>query len=188
VSRDIDRLVPNDKVELFRRGMIMYSVPVVLAPGHYTIDGVALDSEGSRSGIRRIALSVSRPDAVSMSDVALVHDFQPLTAPRDAADPLQFAGGRVTPQLDARTPVTEGAALYFVLYPGVGAKPQVTVDFFRDGSAVAETHPQLAASNDVNSIPVVASAKLPPGDYQARVTVQESGRALSKWTAFTVTP
>jgi VWFA-related protein len=188
VSRDIDRLVPNDKVELFRRGMIMYSVPVVLAPGHYTIDGVALDAEGNRSGIRRIALAVSRPDAVSMSDLTLVHDFQPLTAPRDTADPLQFAGGRVTPELDAKTPVAEGASLYFVLYPGAGAKPQVTVDFFRDGSAIAETHPQLAASDDVNSIPVVASAKLPPGDYQARVTVQESGHALNKWTAFTVAP
>jgi hypothetical protein len=188
VSRDIDRLVPNDKLELFRRGMIMFSVPVVLAPGHYTVEGVALDAEGNRSGIRRMALSVQRPDAVSMSDVALVHDFQPLTAPRDTADPLQFSGGRVTPELDAKTPVAEGASLYFVLYPGAGAKPQVTVDFFKDGSAIAETHPQLAAADDVNSIPVVATAKLPPGDYQARVTVQESGHALSKWTAFTVAP
>ncbi len=188
VSRDIDRLVPNGKLELFRRGMIMYSVPVVLAPGHYTIEGVAVDAEGNRSGIRRIALAVSRPDAVSMSDVALVHDFQPLTAPRDAADPLQFSGGRVTPELDARTPANEGASLYFVLYPGAGAKPQVTVDFFRDGSAIAETHPQLGAEHDATSIPVVASAKLPPGDYQARVTVQENGRALSRWTAFTVAP
>jgi VWFA-related protein len=186
VSRDIDRLVPNDKLDLFRRGRIMYSVPVVLAPGHYTVEGVALDAEGNRSGIHRIALSVSRPDAVSMSDVALVHDFQPLTAPRDTADPLQFSGGRVTPELDAKTPVAEGASLYFVVYPGAGAKPEVTVDFFKDGSAIAETHPQLAAADEVNSIPVVASAKLPAGDYQARVTVQESGRALSKWTAFTV--
>jgi hypothetical protein len=64
----------------------------------------------------------------------------------------------------------------------------VTVDFFRDGSAIAETHPQLGAEHDATSIPVVASAKLPPGDYQARVTVQENGRALSRWTAFTVAP
>ncbi len=188
VSRDIDLLVPNDKLNLFRRGDIIFTVPVQLAPGYYTVEGVALDPEGHRSGIRRIALSVSPPSAVSMSDVALVHDFQPLTAPRDAADPLQFSGGRVTPELDARTPANEGASLYFVLYPGAGAKPQVTVDFFRDGSAIAETHPQLGAEDDATSIPVVASAKLPPGDYQARVTVQENGRALSRWTAFTVAP
>lgn len=188
VSQDIDRLVPNDKLELFRQGNIIFSVPVVLAPGHYTIDGVALDAEGNRSGTRRIALSVLPPGAVSMSDVALVHDFQPLTAPRDTSDPLQFAGGRVTPQLDERTPVADGASLYFVLYPAAGGKPQVTVDFFKDGTAIAETHPQLAAPDDANSIPVVASAKLPPGDYQARVTVAESGRAVRKWTAFTVAP
>jgi VWFA-related protein len=188
VSRDIDLLVPTAKVDLFRKGNIIFTVPVLLAPGHYTVEGVALDAEGKRSGIRRMALSAPRPDAVSISDVALVHDFQPLTAPRDATDPLQFAGGRVTPQLDSKIPATEGASLYFVLYPGGGAKPEVTVDFFKDGSAIAETHPQLAASDDLNSIPVVASAKLPPGDYQARVTVQESGRALSKWTAFTVAP
>jgi hypothetical protein len=188
VSRDIDRLVPANKVELFRRGRIIFSVPVLLAPGHYTVEGVALDAEGNRSGTRRIALSVSPAGAVGMSDVALVHDFQPLTAPRDSGDPLQFTGGRVTPELDAKSPSSENASLYFVLYPGAGQRPQVTVDFFRDGAAVAETRPQLASADDASSIPVVASAKLPPGEYQARVTVEESGRAVRKWTAFTVAP
>ena len=189
VSRDIDQLVPDAKAELFKQGHIFFTEPVTLAPGHYTIEGVALDAEGGdtkRAGIRRIALSVAPPEGIGVSDVALVHAFQPLTAPRNAEDPLQFSGGRVTPELDAVLPSAEGASLYFVLYPGPAGKPQVTVDFFSNGASIAETKPQLAASNDATPIPVVASAKLPPGEYQALVTVQESGRSIRKWTAFTV--
>jgi VWFA-related protein len=188
VSRDIDRLVPKDKLDLFRRGKIIFTTPVSLAPGHYTVDAVALDPEGNRSAIRRIALSVAPPESVAVSDVALVHDFQPLTAPRDTTDPLQFDGGRVTPQLDQKSRAADATSLYFVLYPASGDHPQVTVDFFRDGAAIAETHPHLDKADAVNSIPVVASAKLPPGDYQARVTVEQSGRAVRRWTAFTVAP
>ena len=67
-------------------------------------------------------------------------------------------------------------------------RPEATVDFFRDGAAVAENHPKLDASLGATSIPVVAAAKLPVGDYQARVTVRVNGRDVHRWTAFTVTP
>ncbi len=187
VSREIDRNVPEDKLEQFRRGEIIFTAPAVLSPGRYTVEGVATDAEGNRASTKREVLVAPPFGDVAVSDVALVHDLEPLKAPRDPGNPLEFDGGKITPELDGKASAEAAASLYFVIYPGAsGAKPKVTIQFFRDGAAVAETEPNLSAPDAANSIPVIASAKLPPGDYQARVTVEQGGKETRRQAAFTV--
>lgn len=189
VSHEIDQNVPDDKLDLFRQGRIIFTTPVELAPGHYTIEAAAIDPEGNRSSVRRTALVVGMSRPSTVSDISLVRDLQPLAAPRDPGDPLEFEGGRITPELDGTSKLAEGTSLYFVIYPGTGAaKPKVTVQFLRDGAPVATSQPDLSGPDEVNSIPVIASAKLPVGDYQAQVTVEQDGRAIRRFTAFSVAP
>ena len=189
VSREIDQNVPDEKLAQFRQGQIIFTTPVLLAPGHYTVESVATDAEGKRASTKRTALVVGESSPVALSDITLIHDLEPLTVPRDPGDPLEFTGGKITPELDGTAKSAEGASIYFVIYPGVpSGKPKVTVQFFRDGQPVATTEPSLSDPDEVNSIPVIASAKLPAGDYQAQVTVEEGGHAMRRSTAFTVAP
>ena len=48
-SREIDRGVPEDKLELFRRGETIFTGPFEAAAGRYTIDTVAIDSSSGRA-------------------------------------------------------------------------------------------------------------------------------------------
>lgn len=187
VSREIDRNVPVDKLDQFLRGEIIFTSPVVLSPGRYTVEGVAMDVATNRASTKRQVLIVPPPGEPGVSDVALVHDIEPLTAPRDPGNPLEFKGGRITPEVDGVARGEAPASLFFVIYPGpAAAKPKATIEFFRDGARVAANEPALSDPDEANSIPVIAAAKLPPGDYQAMVTVEQDGKTTRRRAAFTV--
>ncbi len=187
VSRDIDQNVPQDKLEQFRRGDIIFSSPVVLAPGRYTVEAAVIDGETKRAGTKRSVVVVTRPGPMTVSDIALVHDVEPISGPRDPGDPLEFEGGKVTPELDSAAKTTGATSLYFVVYPGAdGVKPKVTVEFSKDGTTIASSEPKLSDPDELRSIPVIASATLPAGEYVAQVTVEKDGHAVRRSTAFTV--
>ncbi len=187
ISQDIDRDVPGDKIDQFEKGDLIVTKPLSLAPGRYTVEAAVVDSQGDRASTKRAVLIVPQRGALSLSDIALVHEFLPLTDPRDPGDPLEFSGGKVTPELGSRSSADADTSLFFVVYPTGGApKPKVTIRFFRDGAEIARNEPQLSEPDEINSIPVIASAKLPVGDYQAQVTVQQGDHIMRRATAFTV--
>ena len=189
VSHEIDQNVPEDKLARFKQGQIIFTKAVGLPPGHYTIESAAIDAEGNRASTRRTALVVRPSSPTTLSDISLIRDLQPLSGPRDPGDPLEFEGGRVTPELAPTSDAPEGTRLFFVIYPGVNlVKPKVTVQFLRDGAPVATAEPDVSVPDELNSIPVIASAKLSPGEYQAQVTVQQDGRAIRRVTTFSVAP
>jgi len=189
VSRDIDRMEPADMLERFRRGDVIATLPVSLPPGRYTVEGVSTDPESNRSSVRRIAVVVPHPGQIALSDLALVHDLETLSDARDPANGLEFDGGRITPELGGITPAAQRTALYFVVYPGSeSAEVRSRVQFLRDGVLVAEVQPAASRPDSSNATPFIASAKLSPGDYEARVTVECGGRAVVRSTAFTVVP
>jgi VWFA-related protein len=188
VSDDIDRFEPADKLEMFRRGEMIFTSTVFLAPGHYTVEAASLDVAGNRSSVRRMAIMVPRPDAMALSDLTLVHDLQTASGLRDPANSLEFDGGKITPELSGTTPAMQSAALYFVVYPDQPVAVSPDVQFLRDGALVAEIRPAASQPDATNATPFIVSTKLPPGDYEARVTVQLGGRALQRSTVFTVVP
>ncbi len=130
VSHEIDENVPEDKLQRFRQGRIIFTKPVALLPGHYTVEGVATDAESNRASTKRAALVVGASRSSALSDVSLVRDLQPLSGPRDPGDPLEFDGGRVTPELDGTVSAAEEHGGDFVIYGEPGAvKPKVKVQF-----------------------------------------------------------
>jgi VWFA-related protein len=180
VSRQIDREVPAADLEKFRRGEMILTMPFEASPGNYTVDAVAVDPEANHASTKRIHLAVPQPGKYGISNVMVVRSIQPLSAPRDPGYPLEFAGGKVTPALDQSASVSAGIALFFVIYPDreTPGKPRVTVEFFRDGKGIAISKPDVGSPDEVNSFPMLQFAKLPAGDYVARVTV-EHGASIS---------
>jgi VWFA-related protein len=194
VSREIDREVPDEQLEQFRRGETIVTMPFEAAAGKYTIEAVAMDPEGKRASTKRISLVVPKPGESSVSSIEVVHGIQPLGAPRDPGDPLEFAGGKVTPALSQSSSAKAGTALFFVVYADRNAsrtepvKPRITVEFFHDGKAVALAKPDVGSPDELNSFPILQYTKLPAGDYLARVTVEQGGRVSRESTSVSVIP
>jgi hypothetical protein len=169
-------------------------MPFAAPAGKYTIEAVAMDPEGHRASTKRISLVVPKPGESILSSVEVVHGIQPLDAPRDPGNPLEFDGGKVTPALSQSASVAAGIALFFVVYPEREPNrtgfitPRVTVEFFHDGQAVALAKPDIGSPDELNSFPILQYTKLPAGEYLARVTAQQGGRVSSEYTSVRVVP
>jgi VWFA-related protein len=187
VSQEVDREVPESKIDQFRRGRIVFTAPFEVTPGRYTVEAAVTDPEGNRSSTKRISLVVPIPGGPAMSSVALVREIDPLTAPRDPGNPLEFHGGKIIPSLAQTNPLGADTALFFVVYPGpAGEKPKVTISFFRDGTEVSRIQPDPGSPDEVRSLPIIAAAKLPAGNYLARVTVEQGAKATHESLAVSV--
>ena len=138
VSQEIDREVPADKLEQFRRGEIIFTAPFEAPSGRYTVEAAVTDPEGNRAGMRRFTLVVPKPGEPAVSDIALVYRLDPLESPRDPGNPFEFAGGKVMPA--TRPDGDRGAGYGFLLRRlprDDSEKPHVTIEFFRDGKEVS---------------------------------------------------
>ena len=191
VSQEVDRAVPEDKLDTFRRGKIIFTSPFEAATtaGRYTLDAVVTDPEGNRASTKRLSLVVPGAAAALLSSVAVVHEITPPDGPRDPGNPLEFPGGKVLPSLSQTGNAATQTVVFFVVYPQPGAeKPRVTVEFLRDGQPVAQTHPDVGIADEVNSLPLIAAAKLPAGEYVARVRAEQGERVAFESVAVTVRP
>jgi VWFA-related protein len=186
VSQEIDREVPLEKLEQFLLGRIIITLPFEAPPGRYTIEAAVNEPEAKRSSVRRAVLLVPRPGLPSLSTLTVVREIDPLNGARDPGDPLEFAGGRVTPALGAGARNAAETGLYFVVYPKDETTPKVRVEFYRDGALVAQSQPDVGKPDELHSIPMIASAKLPPGQYEAHVTVEQGGYATKQSTSISV--
>lgn len=189
-SREIDREVPSATLEEFRRGDVIANLPFDAEEGKYTIDAETVDPEGNRASTKRMALEVPPPAGHDVSNLVVVRSVEKLGEPRNPGDPLEFAGGKVTPAIDHSASASAGVLLYFVVYPDRGApgNPKVTVLYFRHGKAVGISHPDAGSPDDFNTIPMLQLARLPVGDYVARVVVQQGNRSSSESAQFSVVP
>jgi VWFA-related protein len=176
VSRDLVFQAPADKRAEFERGEVTVTLPLQVPPGRYHVEAVANDAEGGVASTRRIALLV--PSSGSLSDLVLVRNLQP-AEDRDLLDPLQFSGGRITPEVDGTFLKSDGGqeGVYFVLYPGSGADVRVAVT--HDGKLVASARPNLPPAEIDGSVKVLSPIQfstLDPGVYEVMVTAGTTSR------------
>ncbi|MGO9011542.1 MAG: VWA domain-containing protein [Bryobacteraceae bacterium] len=194
VSRDLNFEVPPEKAQELRDGDLIYSQSILLRPGRYTMESVALDREGDKAGVKRADVEVDKPEALGLSSISLVRRVEPASGPGDQFNPLQFKGGKVVPSLTGTAQTNTDTALYFVLYPPFTAEgklvsstpPVVTVQFFLDGKEYAEANPPIRMPEEPKAIPVFLSAKFNPGEYMVTVKVQQGPMSSERSTAFRV--
>jgi hypothetical protein len=58
--------------------------------------------------------------------------------------------------------------------------------FIRDGVPGAKQTPALPAADESGAFPMMISAKLEPGEYEARVTVRQGAAAAERGISFVV--
>ncbi len=116
-----------------------------------------------------------------------VRRVDPLVDGRDPADPLQFAGGKVTPSLESVYPAGSEIPIYVVVYPAQGGgPPRFSSRYFRTASASQSATPELPPADASGAIPFMSGIQPPPGQYEVKVTVRQGESAASRMIALRV--
>jgi VWFA-related protein len=194
VSRDLNIEVPSEQAEKLRQGDLIYTQWVELPPGLYTLESAVLDTEGSKSGVKRATFEVPKPEQLTLSSISLVRRVEPASADRDPLNPLEYRGGKVVPALAGTAKHGTDTSFYFVLYPAstsdgkvdLSVKPNVTVQFYLDGKLIADAVPPLTWNETARAIPVFLAARFEPGQYMVKVLVEQGTFEAERSAAFVV--
>ena len=193
ISKDIAYNEPVAKLDELKRGVVNFTSPFFLAPGHYTLETAVVDRLSMKASVNRTALVVTQDSGLSMSDVEVARRIEPVQGEANPAEPLQAHGGLVTPELsDTVRPDAEGkVTLYAVAYPEapIDAPVDATLELWRDGQLMMKTPASDVPPDATGAASILASLKtekLPPGQYQAQVSFEYKGQKVAKSVAFTL--
>jgi VWFA-related protein len=191
VSRDLANDIPAGKFEAFTRGDLTFAQPLLLPPGRYTLETAVVDRENGAASVKRMALVVSDQPAIGLSELVPVRRVEPfdvhLDGGRNPADPLHFAGGKITPSLNGVFAAGYDIPLYMVVYPAAaGAPPRITIEVLRDGKSVSTASPDLPPPDQTGAIPFMSSIQPAPGQYEIKVTARQGASATSRMIALRV--
>jgi VWFA-related protein len=198
ISRDLLFQAPASKRPEFERGEVTVTLPLRLQPGRYRLEAVANDRDGEAASTRRIAFVIPSAEAentdrsnVALSDLVFVRSLQPTGEDRDATDPLEFSGGKVTPEMNATIPKTDGAVegVYFVVYPGPDASPDVRIAISHHGELMTSARlslPPAEADGSLKVLSWIPFKGLDAGVYEIAVTAAQGGATARRTMAIEV--
>jgi VWFA-related protein len=173
---------PLAGLEQAQRGQVLFYREVRLPAGSYTLEAVALDTLSGRSGVARASLVVpeTAPDRLRASSLVVVERAE--KAPDEAAPrgPLYHHDVILYPALAPRERQRDSAgerAFFLRAWPAPGRSGlDARVEILSDGRPVAAAPPfPLRPEPDgrVSLVSTVSVGRLPPGDYQLRVTLSD---------------
>jgi VWFA-related protein len=188
LSRDVPLGEPKERLEGFKQGHFILTLPVDLAPGRYVVESVAADQLGNRFGARRASLFIPAPHAgPAISGLTLLRHLEPPLAEPDRRDPLQVPDGRVVPALSPAVLLAKGTLLsvFFKLYPDAAnpAPPRLVIDLLNAGKLISRSTPDLPKADEKGEIPYLANlpvGALAPGQYEFRTTLLQGDSAAQQ--------
>jgi hypothetical protein len=194
ISKDIPYDLPIATKAQMQKGIVSFTTPFMLPPGHYTIDAAAVDRQGGKASVNRSTLDVYEDSGFTMSDVSVARRVDSIDGPPNAQDPLQARGAAITPELgDIVTPDTGGALEFFaVAYPQlpVDAPVNASIEIYQAGKLVMKSPPSPVPPDKNGAASILAklpAGKLQPGaHYEADVLFQYKGEKLMKKVEFTL--
>jgi hypothetical protein len=187
ISRDIPVDEPAAKLDGFKQGRAIFTKPVHLPAGRYTLESAAADNEAGKIAARRVAVVVPPRGPFALSGLTLIRRVDKAPAEPDAGDPFVVLNNRVIPTLSDRV-LNKAFSLYFVVYPDPASseKTMATLEFYKDDVKLGEGPVELTASLAGGSIPYIANIpadSFQPGLYEIRVIARQ-GAAVDRQSIF----
>ena len=188
VSRELRYALPNERVEAVRKGVVTVTQLFDVPAGRYTVETAVSDAIGGQASTKRNVFVVEPHSELALSDIAVARRVEALTEERNLHDPLEFAGGKVTPSPNDMVDPGAATSLYFQIYPNATSseKPELTLSFYVDGQPVAQQKPALPQPEPDGTIPFLATARMSPGTYMVRATVKQGSLVKSEESTITV--
>jgi VWFA-related protein len=190
-SQDYPLSVPRDRLDALRRGNALFLRSFVLPPGKYSLETAAMDQRSRKTSVERADLDVPEgPRLLCLSSLAVIKRVEAVAPGALASeDPFRLGPNRIIPfvgepQLASGTPLN----LFLVAYPHTqdDAKPELTLEFRRDGRLVGRSTPELPAPDAEGRIPYIASVAakaFKPGLYQVRAVLRQGSLTADEWTS-----
>jgi len=188
-SQDFQVELTDSQLAAVRANTLSYAHPVTLAPGHYTVETVALDRVGGRASTGAFEIDVLERQGIGLSSLVLARQVEPAPSHADAdGDPLQSQGQRVVPAVDANLPANARPAVFFVAYPDKSTtqNPRVRVQFLLEGKEIASQTADLPAADASGAIPMTIGAIAKPGNYELRITVFQGGESAERSIQYSI--
>lgn len=193
ISKDIPYRVPTAKLAELQQGIVSFTAPFSLAPGHYTVETATVDRQSMKASVSRMPLEVSQAYGLTMSDVSIARRVDAIAGPDNTADPLQARGGTVTPELsNTLTRAADGKLqLYAVAYPPapIDAPVDANIEIYREGKLVMRSPASVVPPDASGAASILASlptTDLTAGHYEAEVLFQYKGETVMRKVAFTL--
>jgi hypothetical protein len=187
-SQDAPYEIPDDKLAALGTTSIPYAHLLSLPPGRYTVETAVVDREGGRSSTNVFQIDNRERRGVGLSDVVLVQRVEPVTGQADAADPLQFQGQRVVPEMATSLPPNAEPYVYFIVYPdkSKAEKPKIGVQFLLDGRVIAQQTAGLPDPDATGAIPMSIGAVARPGNYELKITALQGSDSVEQSLKYSI--
>ena len=188
ISRDFPIQVSSEQLAALRGSTVTHAQPIKLAPGRYTVETAVVDAEGSRSSTSAFEIDNSPRKGLGLSEVTLVQRVEPAAGQADAADPFQFRGRRVVPEIRASLAANVQPQVYFVVYPDPSKteKPSIAVEVLLDGQTIAQQTVDLPAPDKSGAISMVMRAVPRPGNCELKITAQQGGESVQRSIRYSI--
>ena len=190
---------PIAQMEEIKKRPQLYNRMIVLAPGRYTLEGVARDSSTAKASVVRVPFEVpvSPDDGLRVSSLVLSRGVNPLTEEqkKQATHPLYLEGqAYFVPDVEQSFSLARDKNLlvHFKVYVPKGtAKVNASLAFLKNGAVFTQAGgvlPDADARGCIEYSTSFGTADFPAGEYDLRVTASDGTRRASSTTRFTVGP
>jgi VWFA-related protein len=181
--------IPDANLELVRANSLLYSHPLSLPPGHYTVETVVMDREGGRASANVSQLDRPGPQkGIALSSAMLIQRVEPVVGQPDPSDPFVLQTRRLVPYVNAKLAADANPYAYFVVYPDKASaeKPQLQVEFRVAGQVLANQTSDLPAPDASGAIPMMIRAATHAGDCELKITAVQGSESAVQTIAYTV--
>jgi VWFA-related protein len=172
-SYDQTYRLADDKWKAALAAPVVYTHPLSLPAGHYTVETAVLDREAGRASTNVTQFDNPEMRGLGMSSLMAIQSVENADK-LDAADPMQFQGKVLVPMLSKTAHEGTPYLLYFTVYPepSNSEKPVAQVEVSADGKVLIPAAAlKLTAEGGV--LRGLMRGPAVAGNLQAKVTVSQ---------------
>ena len=209
-KKDVVARGPLSNLRDRRAGNVYYMRDIMLPNGKYTLEATVDDQLAGKKGAAREPLQTgANVPGLMVSDALLVKPFHSSVDKFEADTILAYEGNALSPLIEPVYPANQpfDVQMFVILYPDIyGVQPEITIEVLREGKVVTRAsvpfksimrHGSMSDKSMSMSMlggmqhgfDYLAAAhvdKLDPGEYEARVIVQQSKNVVARSAMFRV--
>jgi len=193
-SKDVPLAATAAQVNDLRESHFISSEHFDLPPGRYTLEASVLDRTNNMLSARKSAFFIPASEShLGISSVTMMRGLR--NKPDNGApdDPFAMDDKVVTATLSPtlKKSATGSLSFFVIIYPNANAaaKPELIMEFSRDGQPFGSGSPALSPPDDkgrIRYIATVPTTKFEAGNYRIRFLVKQGGETAEESVTFTL--
>jgi VWFA-related protein len=174
-----------DTLDSARSGLVGFQRRVSLPPGEYTLKTAVVDSASGKAGVQSQPIHIAAPPVqLSLSELVLLRPGE------DGRPGTIGTEGTISPNLAGSLPASaKDASIFFFVHAAEKAEnlPQVAIAISKDGKQIGNWPLRSANDQRKGLVPYLSAfnaAALPPGSYNATVSVRQGDQTAVRHLVF----